>query len=193
MPDNFELRVWRQTARLGQAAEGGNDGAPPMLPLPAAQTAPLTAPERTLRIRRAASRFCALSGWAPVEEMPLPNGRRADLVALLPGGDFAIIEVKSGPRDFLADAKWPEYRDYADRLYFAVDLEFPVALLPADAGLILAAPPEAALHREAPLHRLSPARRRALLLRFATLAAGRLAALSDPSGAAEMRAALRLD
>jgi hypothetical protein len=153
----------------------------------------LAAPERTLRIGRAARRFCALRGWAPVAEMPLPNGRRADLLALLPDGGFSIIEVKSCAADFLADGKWPEYRDYCDRLYFAVDLDFPAALLPADAGLIVTDPPEAALHREAPEHRLAPARRRALLHRFATAAAGRLAALADPAGQAEIRAALRLE
>src|SRR3712207_9094537 len=95
-------------------------------------------PERTARVCRAATRFCALRGWVPVHEMPLPNGRRADILALLPDGGFAVVEVKSCARDFLSDAKWPEYRDYCDRLYFAVDLDFPRDLLPEDAGLLVA-------------------------------------------------------
>lgn len=125
--------------------------------------------------------------------MPLPDGRRADILALLPAGDFAIIEVKSCARDFLCDAKWPDYRGWCDRLYFAVDLDFPQALLPGEAGLIVAEDREAALLREAPEHRLAPARRRALLHRYAMLAGARLAALADPAGAAEMRAALRVE
>jgi hypothetical protein len=151
------------------------------------------APLRTLAVRRAALRFCLLRGWAPVAEMPLPNGRRADILALLPDGLFAVLEVKSCARDFLSDAKWPEYRDYCDRLYFAVDLDFPQDLLPGDVGLLVADGPDAELLREAPGHDLVPARRRALLHRHAVVAAQRLAALQDPAGAGELRAALRVE
>ncbi len=150
-------------------------------------------PERTTGICRAAMRFCASRGWAPLTEVSLPNGRRADILALRPDGGFAIIEVKSGPRDFLADAKWPEYRGFCDALYFAVDLDFPQALLPADCGLVVADGLEAALLREAPPHPLAPSRRRALLHRFARQAAARLAALADPAGFAELRSALRAE
>lgn len=153
----------------------------------------MDAPARTLAITRAAMRFCALRGWAPVEQVPLPDGRRADILALQPTGDFVILEVKSCARDYLSDAKWPDYRAWCDRLYFAVDLDFPQDLLPEDAGLVVAEDREAALLREAPEHRLAPARRRSLLHRYAMLAGGRLAALSDPAGAAEMRAALRVE
>jgi hypothetical protein len=149
--------------------------------------------ERTFAICRAAARFCALRGWSPVAEMPLPNGRRADILALLPDGGFIIVEVKSCARDFLSDVKWPEYREFCDRLYFAVDGDFPQELLPGDAGLVVAEGRETALLREAPVHALAPARRRALLHRFAHLAAGRLAALADPEGHAELRAALKVE
>ena len=150
-------------------------------------------PERTATICRAAARFCAQRGWAPVAEMPLPNGRRADILALQPDGCFAILEVKSCARDFLTDQKWPDYREFSDRLYFAVDLDFPQELLPQDAGLVVADGLDAALVREAPSHALAPARRRALLHRYAMLAASRPAALTDPSGFAELRAALRVE
>jgi hypothetical protein len=153
----------------------------------------LAAAARTALVSLAASRFCALSGWAVVAEMPLPNGRRADLLALLPDGGFAIIEVKSCARDYLSDGKWPDYREYCDRLYFAVDLDFPQGLLPEDAGLLVADGDEAVRLREAPAHPLAPSRRRALLHRFATLAAVRLAALADPAGHAARRAALRAE
>lgn len=152
-----------------------------------------TAADRTSAVCRAAARFCAMRGWAPVMEMPLPNGRRADILALLPDGGFAVVEVKSCARDFLSDGKWPEYREYCDRLFFAVDLDFPQELLPEEVGLIVADGPDAALLRDAPSHMLAPARRRALLHRVAVVAAGRLAALQDPAGSAELRAALRVE
>jgi hypothetical protein len=148
---------------------------------------------RTLAVCRAAARFCARLGWAPVTEMPLPNGRRADILALRGDGGFAVVEVKSCARDFLSDAKWPDYRDFCDRLYFAVDLDFPQSLIPDDVGLLVAEGPDATLLRDAPAHPLAPARRKALLHRYAMTAAGRLAALQDPAGLAERRAALRVE
>lgn len=150
-------------------------------------------PERAAAIRRAAALLCLRLNWSPLHEMPLPNGRRADIMALRPDGGFACIEVKSGARDFLVDMKWPEYRDYADALYFAVDLDFPQELLPLDAGLIVTADLGADVLRAAPEHPMAPSRRRALLQRFAGLAAGRLAAREDPTGVAALRAALRVE
>lgn len=154
---------------------------------------PLTCPERARLVRRATAGLCLQLGWSPIHEVPLPNGRRADILALRADGGFACIEVKSGPRDFLTDDKWPDYRGFADALFFAVDSDFPLALLPLDAGVIVAAGREADMLRDAPAHPLSPARRRALMQRFATLAAGRLACLEDPDGAIGLRGALRAD
>jgi hypothetical protein len=144
-------------------------------------------------VRRATARLCGRLGWAPVHELPLPNGRRADILALRGDGGFACIEVKSGPRDFLTDQKWPEYRDFSDALYFAVDSAFPQDLVPEGVGLIVACDGLADILREAPAHPLSGARRRSLLQRFAAIAALRLAALQDPAGAADLRAALRVE
>ncbi len=152
-----------------------------------------TFPERAAAIRRATALLCLRLGWSPVHEMPLPNFRRADILALRGDGGFACIEVKSGLRDFQTDAKWPQYRDYADALYFAVDEEFPADLLPADTGLIVACGREAELVREAPSHPLAPSRRRALLHRFAVLAAQRLATREDPGGTASLRTALLVE
>ena len=150
-------------------------------------------PERAALIRRAAARLCGRLDWAPLHEVTLPNFRRADILALRPDGGFVCIEVKSGPRDFLVDAKWPDYRDYTDALYFAVDADFPQALLPAEVGLIVAAGLEAEVVRDAPSHPVPAARRRALLHRFAVLAAGRLAGVEDPAGFAALRTALRAE
>src|ERR1700751_3632461 len=153
----------------------------------------LSFPERALTIRRATSRLCLRLGWAPLHEVSLPNGRRADILALRPDGCFACIEVKSGPRDFLTDLKWQDYRGFYDALFFAADADFPQELLPAETGLIVAAGLEAELLREAPAHPLAGARRRVLLHRFALLAAGRLAALEDPAGVTDLRVALRVE
>jgi hypothetical protein len=142
-------------------------------------------PERTALIRRAAARLCMRLGWAPLHEVRLANGRRADILALQPGGEFVCIEVKSGARDYLTDAKWTEYQPFCDRFFFAVDTDFPLGLLPEETGLIVCAGLEAEVIREAASVRLAPARRKAVMEQFARLAAGRLAALEDPAGAAE--------
>lgn len=152
-----------------------------------------TCVERTLSIRRAASRLCGQLAWAALHEVPLPNGRRADILALRPDGGFTCIEVKSGVRDFMTDGKWPEYRDFCDALYFAVDADFPLHLVPADTGLIVSDAMEAEIVREAPAHALASARRRALLHRFAILAAERLAALEDPARLSALHSALRVE
>jgi hypothetical protein len=150
-------------------------------------------PERATAIRRATARLCIRLGWSPLHEVPLPNGRRADILALQPDGCFACIEVKSGARDFLTDLKWPDYRAFSDSLYFAVDADFPRELLPGETGLIVACGLEADLLRDAPHHKLPTARRRTLLHRFAQLAATRLTALDDPAGVVDLRSALRVE
>ncbi len=150
-------------------------------------------PEIAGTVRRGAARLCAGLAWAPLHEFALPNGRRADLLALRPDGGFVCIEVKSGPRDFLTDCKWPDYRSFCDALYFAVGTDFPLDLLPDGVGVIVADATTAEILRDAPAHPLAASRRRALLHRFATLAAERLAALEDPAGFAARRAALRVE
>lgn len=82
--------------------------------------------------------------------------------------------------DFRTDAKWPDYRHYCDRLLFAVPLDFPVEILPEAVGILVADSFGAELLRAPPSHPLAPATRKALTLRFARAAAGRLAGLYDP-------------
>lgn len=143
-------------------------------------------PERTSMVRRAAARLCLRLGWAPLHEVGLANGRRADILALQPGGGFVCIEVKSGLRDYLADEKWTEYQPFCDQFFFAVDPDFPLGVLPLKTGLIVCAEREADIIREPLPVRLVPARRKALMERFAWLAAARLAALDDPMGVANL-------
>jgi hypothetical protein len=150
-------------------------------------------PERTATVRRAAARLCLRLGWAPLHEVRLANGRRADILALRPGGAFVCIEVKSGLRDYLSDGKWTEYQPFCDQFFFAVDSDFPRDVLPPETGLIICWGREADLLREPAAVRLAAPRRKALTERFAWLAAGRLAALEDPAGAAEAALGLNED
>ena len=90
-----------------------------------------------------------------------------------------MVEIKSGVADFRSDAKWPEYMPFCDRFWFAVDHDFPQELIPEETGLIVADAFGAAVIREAPAEKLSPARRKAVTLRLARLAAMRLSAAAD--------------
>ena len=130
-------------------------------------------PETTQVVTRGAARLLEALDYAPVAEVCLPNGRRADLMARGPKGDIVIVEVKSGPEDYLADRKWGEYLPYCDAFYFAVAPEFPRQLLPEEPGLIVADGFGGAVLRDAPSIPLAPARRKALTLAFGRLAAMR--------------------
>jgi hypothetical protein len=131
-----------------------------------------------------ARRLLASHGFASVPELTLASGRRADIMGLGPDGTIWIVEIKSSVADFRADGKWPEYRAFCDRFSFAVPADFPADILPSETGLILADSFGAAVARNAPEHRLAGARRKAVTLRFAQAAAGRLHMLIDPQGAA---------
>ena len=130
-------------------------------------------PETTSLVTRGAARLFLALGYAPLAEVCLPNGRRADIMALGPKGDIAIAEVKSGPQDYLTDRKWGDYMPYCDAFYFAVAPEFPREILPSEPGLIVADAFGGAILEPAPLSPLAPARRKALTLAFARLAAMR--------------------
>lgn len=136
--------------------------------------------QAALAIARGTGRLLLALGYTSLPEVPLPNGRRADLMALSATGDIAILEIKSSLEDFRADQKWPDYRDFCDMLYFAVAPDFPVDVLPVETGLVIADRYGAEIMRAAPEHRLPAARRKALLLRCARLAALRLQGLADP-------------
>lgn len=133
-----------------------------------------------LAIRRGTCRQLAALGLAALAEVTLPNGRRADLLAIGAKGEIWIVEIKSCLADFQVDGKWPEYRDFADRLWFAVDQRFPLDVLPDDVGIIVADRFGADILRDAPTHRLAPARAKALHLAIARLASQRLHVLADP-------------
>jgi hypothetical protein len=139
--------------------------------------------ETALAVARGTTRLLHALGFSVVSELPLPSGRRADLVALGRDGEIWIVEIKSSVADFRADQKWMDYRLHCDRLFFATTLAVPCDIFPQDTGLIVADAFDAAITCEAPEHRLHAATRKCLLLAFARAAALRLAALADPEGA----------
>jgi hypothetical protein len=129
--------------------------------------------------------FCRQDLFA-VCEMPLPNGRRADLMAIDAKGTLTIVEIKVAKADLLGDGKWRDYLDYCDRFFWAVPAHLAYILeeeryLPGEAGLIVADRYDAAVIRDAAVNSLAPARRKAEVLRFARRAARRLSAQIDPS------------
>ncbi|MGI9475539.1 MAG: MmcB family DNA repair protein [Hyphomicrobiaceae bacterium] len=132
-------------------------------------------------IARGTMRMLVQLGFAPVMELSLANNRRADIAAVGIKGEIWIIEVKSCLADYRADGKWPDYSDYCDRFFFAVDAEFPIDVIPQDTGLILADRFGAEIVRDSPEDRLSGARRKALTLRFARVTSQRLHGLLDPA------------
>ncbi|MEM8686679.1 MAG: MmcB family DNA repair protein [Pseudomonadota bacterium] len=137
--------------------------------------------ETAAAIQRGTGRMLREAGYAWVPELPLVTGRRVDIIAVNKTGLISVIEIKSSVADFRADNKWHEYREFCDKLYFAVTPELPHEILPVDTGLIVADAYGAEILKEAPEHKLSAARRKAVLLRFGRAAALRLHDLHDPS------------
>ena len=144
------------------------------------------APPIAAEVARGVTRLFCRSDLFAICEVPLPNGRRADMMAIDAKGALTIVEIKVAKADLLGDCKWADYLDFCDHFYWAVPPELAAILdgdeyLPGEAGLIVADRYDAVLMREA-LHRpLAPARRKAELLRFARRAARRLSAQIDPS------------
>lgn len=133
-------------------------------------------------VARGAMRLLLSHGFTCVSELPLPSGRRADLVAIGRAGEIWIVEIKSSVADFRADHKWTDYRMHCDRLFFATTLEVPCGIFPQDTGLIVADGFGGEIVCEAPEHRLPAATRKAMTLRIAQCAALRLQSLIDPAG-----------
>jgi hypothetical protein len=135
-----------------------------------------------LAVARGTGRFLHALGYCVLSELPLPSGRRADLVALGGDGEILIVEIKSSVADLRADQKWMEYRLHCDRLFFATVVDVPCEIFPPDTGLIVADAFGASIMCEAPEHRLAAATRKSVMLRFAHAAALRLQSLADPQG-----------
>lgn len=133
-------------------------------------------PEITAQLARGVTRLLHDHGLASVLEVPLANGRRADVMALTAQGEIWIVETKSCVEDYAVDSKWPDYLDYCDRFFFAVTEAFPAELIPEDVGLIIADGFGGAIIRNCAARPLAGARRKAVTLAFARIAALRLSA-----------------
>jgi hypothetical protein len=141
--------------------------------------------ETALTVARGTARLLRSLGFTSVAELPLPSGRRADLVALNERGEIWIVEIKSSVEDLRADHKWEDYRAHCDRLFFAFTQDLSCEIFPKDTGLIVADAYGAHLHCEAPEHRLPAPTRKLITVRFAMAAAQRISRLIDPQGHAE--------
>src|SRR4051812_34289631 len=145
----------------------------------------LSAPEMPFegaarRICRGVTRLLDGLGFSSLHEFPLRARRRADVIALHSSGEIVIVEVKSGRADFQSDRKWPEYLEFCDRFFFAVEPDFPRDILPLDCGLIIADAHGGEIVRPAPQGKLNGNRRRVLTLEIAMSANRRLARVLDP-------------
>ena len=141
--------------------------------------------QTALAVARGTMRLLHQFGFSAVSELPLPSGRRADLVAVNERGEIWIVEIKSSIEDLRADQKWQDYRMHCDRLFFAFTQDLPCGIFPEDTGLIIADAYGAHLHCEAPEHRLPAATRKSMTVRFAMAAAQRINRLVDPQGHGE--------
>jgi hypothetical protein len=137
-------------------------------------------PDVTLAVCRGACRLLRQAGRSALLEVPLPDGRRADIMAIGGTGQLTIVEVKSSIEDWRTDQKWSDYLDWCDELYFAVPVDFPKELIPEAVGLIVADAYGGEILRLPARRPVAPARRKALLVDCARLASERLARLEDP-------------
>ena len=141
---------------------------------------PASEPQPGQLLARGVCRHLRDHAFACLEEFSPERGRRLDVMALGPKGEFWIVECKSSRADFMTDQKWRGYLDWGDRYFWAVDAAFPVDILPAESGLIVADAFDAEILRMPDPAPLAPARRKKLTLAFARCAAGRMQQLRDP-------------
>ncbi|MCB1406942.1 MAG: MmcB family DNA repair protein [Rhodobacteraceae bacterium] len=132
------------------------------------------------RLARGVCRLLRSHDFATLDEVTPRPGLRVDVMAVGPRGEIWVVECKSSRADFTSDRKWQGYLDWCDRFFWAVPSEFPTEILPAEAGMIIADEYFGEIVTMAPSQPLAAARRKALTLRFARMAALRHQALRDP-------------
>lgn len=130
-------------------------------------------------VARGVGRVLMQEGFSPLLEFSLANGRRLDVAALGADGTVVGVEIKVAIADLMGDAKWPDYLEFCEFFYFAIPPDFPDELVPPDTGLIVADRYGGAIVRPARASVLHPSRRKAVTLRFAKVAAERLALALD--------------
>jgi hypothetical protein len=130
-------------------------------------------------VARGVSRLLLQQGYSPILEFTLANGRRLDVAALGPDGTLLGVEIKVALADLRGDTKWPEYLEYCEHFYFAIPPDFPDHHVPPTTGLIVADRYGGAIIRAATPAQVHASRRKAVTLRFAKVAADRLANVLD--------------
>ncbi|MCR9212787.1 MAG: MmcB family DNA repair protein [Proteobacteria bacterium] len=139
-----------------------------------------TRSDKGIRLARGVQHLLVSMGYEAMAEVKLRSRRRVDVMGINDKGRIIIVEVKSSTADFQTDSKWPEYLEFCDEYYFAVDADFPRDMLPEEHGLIIADNYGGEILRPSPDYKLNAARRRNVTLRFARIAARRLLAAEDP-------------
>ncbi len=153
---------------------------------PASAVAAIAASPIAADVARGITRLFARNGIWCASEVPLQNGRRADLMGIDAKGLIVIVEIKVARGDLLGDSKWPDYLDYCDRFFWGVPPGLDRGPLDSSAyqpelsGVIIADSYDAEIVRQAPLTRLAAARRKVQVERLARLAMRRYCALIDP-------------
>jgi hypothetical protein len=155
-----------------------------------ATLSPIDSPLVAADVARGVCRMLLRHDCVAMAEVPLSDGRRADLMALDARGNIVIVEIKVSRADLLGDGKWNDYLAHCDRFFWAVPQGFDLrpfdqqGFLPARAGLIVADRYDAAVVREANTVPLAAATRRKCTLAFGRRAARRVIHLMDPDAEA---------
>jgi hypothetical protein len=137
-------------------------------------------------VARGIGRLFARNDIWCLAEVPLKNGRRADLMGIDAKGLVVIVEIKVARADLVGDAKWPDYLDFCDRFYWGVPPGLDRAPLESEAyrpqtcGVIVADGYDAEILRPAALDPLAAARRKTQVEQLARMAMRRHMALIDP-------------
>jgi hypothetical protein len=141
-------------------------------------------------VARGIARLFARNDIWCLPEVPIRNGRRADLMGIDARGQVLIVEIKVARADLLGDAKWPDYLDFCDRFFWGLPPGLDRAPLeteayrPATCGVIVADGYDAEILRPAALEPLAAARRKTQVEHLARIAMRRHTALLDPLCAA---------
>nr|WP_298931904.1 MmcB family DNA repair protein [uncultured Erythrobacter sp.] len=146
----------------------------------------LDSPATAQDVARGVMRLFARNDIWCLSEVPLKNGRRADLMGIDAKGLVVIVEIKVARGDLLGDAKWPDYLDYCDRFFWGVPPSLDRTPLDTEAyqpdacGVIVGDGYDAEILRHAPLAPLAAARRKVQVERLARIAMRRHTATLDP-------------
>lgn len=137
-------------------------------------------------VARGIARLFARNDIWCIAEMPLRNGRRADLMGVDAKGRVIIVEIKVQRGDLLGDGKWPDYLEFCDRFYWGVPPGLDRSPLegldyrPDVCGVIVADGYDGEIIRPAPLQPLAAARRKVEVERLARASLRRMTVSGDP-------------